>query len=238
MEDDHQAAIRDFRAVLDKYTLKAYCGRAYVLVSRLTRWLNSKCPSADYTQADRLLAAAYQKRAMTIPGLPISKDDLCDRSEGCLVLFSLLLDLGRGELIHELHGREKFDRKFPIDLAQLRSIFRDMGIADAEKVAEQFDRLQWKYFPAMLNGQKGRQYPQNQILPFTKRAPINEKGGTAQLFQIEVLEEFVGSRLRDSMKESRYDVTGEDDDDGFGPVSYHVLGLSPLPIMTYLNADP
>jgi hypothetical protein len=216
-EEQHQAAIRDFRRVLNEYTVKAYCGREYVLVTRLTTWLKSQCPSGDYTQVDRLLAAAYRNR--TVPGLPINKDDLCDLNEGCLVLFSLLLDLGHGDLIHKLQGREKFDKKFPIDLTQLRPIFREMGMPDSDRIAEEFDYLQWKYFPAILDGQKNRQYPQNRILPFTKRVPINEKGGTAQLFQIEVLEEFVGPKLRHKMKQFRYDVIGEDDDDRLGPVS-------------------
>ncbi len=48
------------------------------------------------------------------------------------------------------------------------------------------------------------------------------KGATAQLWQIEVLEEFVGPELRKAVKNSVYDPN-----DGYGPVSLHCPNTSP-----------
>jgi hypothetical protein len=213
MSDSHDAAICDFKKVLNQYTIKACCGRPYVRVSKLTEWLRSKYYD-KWTQADRLLEAAYRHRVL--PALPINKEELCDGEDCCLILFSILLDLGRGELINQLRRQDKVDRHFPINLLELTRIFRDMNIEDADMVAEAFDRLQWKFFPARLD-LGAREYPPNRVLPFCRKAPINDKGGTAQLFQIEVLEEFVSPKLREAVEQSRY----ENDDDKLGPVSHY-----------------
>ena len=217
-EKQHEKAIDDFRKTLKGCTVEASCGRPLVLVTRLTTWLMEKCEMEDYTQVERLLDAAYQERTATSPGLPIKKDNICDNNDSSLKLFCILLDLGRGELIHELTRREKTDKNFPTELPRLIDVFRFLG-EEATSVAASFDHLQWKYFPAILERNTGKEYHQNRVLPFTKIVEINSKGGTAQLFQVEVLEDFVGPNLRDEMKRFRYDVTGKGDDDGLGPVS-------------------
>jgi hypothetical protein len=61
-----------------------------------------------------------------------------------------------------------------------------------------------------------REYPPNRVLPFCRNSPINYKGGTAQVFQVEVLKEFVSPKLQKAVEQSRYDRN----DDNLGPVSY------------------
>ena len=84
-----------------------------------------------------------------------------------------------------------------LSISKRYSIFLEtFGVTDAMAVAQAFDQLQWKYFPIILDFSKGRQYEKGRILPFVKKAPINHKGGTARVFQVEILEEFVSARLR------------------------------------------
>jgi hypothetical protein len=209
MDNDHEAVRQMFLDKLKEYTLKACCGGDYVLLSKFRHWL--KEPRAgSYTMVSRLHDVAY--RSWTKPARLISADQICE--DNCILLFSILLEMGRGELIHEIWNRGKNDRHLPIDLYALLLMFEGMEDPKYQQLAEEFDQRQWKYCPAILEFNKARQYPQNQILPFSKREKINEKGGTAQLWVIEVLEEFVEAKLRMKVEGSKYECK-----DGLGPVS-------------------
>lgn len=214
MADSHSQAIADFWTNLNTCMTKAFCGRPYVRISKWTRWLRSKVRAGSYetTQASRLLGAAYKDIDTTTH--PITKEQLCDSKDGCLLIFSILLELERGDLIDSFWRREKLDKQLPMDLLSLKSLFESMRIFNWEQFAIDFDERQWKYCAAKLDLNRGRQYPENRIMPFCRRQEINSKGGTAQLWQIEVLEEFVEPRLREAVKNSRYDPG-----DGLGPVS-------------------
>jgi hypothetical protein len=211
---DHDLAIREFKAKVIECTDEAICHRQYVLVSKLIQWLKSKVRSGGYetSQASRLLDAAYRRRIT--PALPITKEQLSDGEDRCLLVFSILLELGRGELIDLLWRREKVDKRLPIALLDLQDTFQALGVRDPYRVAEAFDDLQWRFCAAKFELNMGREYPRQRIMPIRRKLEINEKGGTAQLWQIEVLEEFVGRELRDAVKASAYDPK-----DGLGKVS-------------------
>ena len=210
---EHNAAISDFTNKLREYTTKGVCGRPFVFVERLIQWLKSD-GGAGGSQASRLLAAAYPKADPTF--LPITTEQLCDRAEGCLLIFSILLQLDWGDLIDEFWRREKVDKNLPIDLNWLRNTFKELRLPkfDADELAFRFDYFQWKYCPARFDLNKGWTFIPKRIIPICRRVEINQKGGTAQLWEIEVPEEFVGKKLREVVKESRYDHEG-----GNGPVS-------------------
>lgn len=213
MADDRDAAIRNFKSTLKECMVPAVCGRSYVRILKLTQWLNSKVRSEGWepTQVRLLLDYAYSRRDR--PTHPITKEQLCDSKDGCLLIFCILLELDRGDLIDKVWRQDKTDNDLPIDLRALRETFEELDVPDSDKVAADFDKQQWKYCAAKLDLNKGRQYPESKIMPFHRREEINKKGGTAQLWQIEVLEEFVGPSLREAVKESRYDPM----DDGLGP---------------------
>ncbi len=219
MAESHTQAIVDFWAELDKCTTEAFCGRRYIRISKWTSWFRSKVTAGGYetTQASRLLKAAYKH--IDTPAPPMDIEHLCDSKDGCLLIFSILLELGRGDLIDAFWRLEKLDKQLPMDLFSLKSLFKSIGIPTSDQLAIDFDEQQWKYCAAKLDLHGGRQYPENRIMPFRRRLKINSKGGTAQLWQIEVLEEFVEPRLRKAVETSRYDDPG----DGLGPVSLNSL---------------
>src|SRR5438552_644353 len=92
----HDAAIGDFRDVLKACTVKGVCGRHYVLVSRLTDWMKSS-QGSNKTQVERLLAAAYRNRGQ--PALSFAEEHISSGDSCCLLVFSILLELGHGELV-------------------------------------------------------------------------------------------------------------------------------------------
>ena len=211
--DAHDTAILEFKAKLRESTTTAVCGREFVFVQKLTEWLRSEAGNGGY-QSSRLLAAAYPDKDQTF--WPITREELSDGSECCLLIFSILIELGCGTLIDEFSRREKFDRDLPIDLVWLKDNLEEMRPqnGDADALADQFNTIQWKFCPAKFDLNMSRTFIQNRIVPICRKEAINEKGGTAQLFQIEIPEEFVGRRLREVVKSSRYD-----HQEGNGPVS-------------------
>ncbi|KUJ18189.1 uncharacterized protein LY89DRAFT_41524 [Mollisia scopiformis] len=197
-----------FMNVLQKCTVASVSTRPFVLVSKLTEWFRSTVQHGNrkITQAERLLASTYAYQ-----GQPRVRD-----IDGCFLIFSILLELGHGELVIKFLSLDKADKHLPVDLYSLRSICRQMRLADAEKVAMHFHQLQWKYCPARLDLHMGREYSQIKIMPFSRKVRIDNDGGIASLWEVEVPEEFLGHSLREAVKSSRYNRT----DDELGP-RYH-----------------
>lgn len=200
---NHDDSIRDFSDKLHSYTRQAVCGRPYVLVAKLTQWLRSKVnPPAGTTQVSRLLFAAY--RASRSPGLPITPETCSVGDSSCLLVFSILLVIDRGDLIDYFHRHNIVDKHLPVPLLLLKE--RLDGFSDAEQIAVLFDNVQWRFSPATFELHVGHTHLMNTIIPICKKSEINDKGGTAKLWQIEVQEEFIGPKLKDAVSKSRFNV--------------------------------
>ncbi|KAL8687353.1 MAG: hypothetical protein Q9224_005177, partial [Gallowayella concinna] len=199
---DHDSCMRELKAKVGACTMTAVCGRSYVLVEELTQWLRSKAhPGKSTTQLGRLVIAAYRDYNGIAPS---STDKLMEQDSYCLVIFSILLLLGRGNLIHVFQKHNILDTHLPIPLQQLQSKFETARISDAKQLAADFDEKQWPFCPAKFDFHYSQEYNEHKILPICKKEKINEKGGTAQLWQIEVKEEFVGHHLKQAVSFSRY----------------------------------
>jgi hypothetical protein len=127
-------------------------------------------------------------------------------------VFCILLLLDYGHLVARCFQREgKVDKSLPVDLLTLRNVLHKhskcvgMSEEEADKLAVDFNREQWRFCPAKFELEMGRNFGKDRVLPFVIRQPINFKGGTATLWQVEVLEEFVGLKLRETVRSSRYD---------------------------------
>lgn len=215
---DHSSAIADFRAARKKYTQEAACGRNYVLVKKLKLWLESNGTDGR-SQASHLLEFAYRERSHHRPVLPITREKLSDRHNGCLLVFCILLELDRGHLIDQFLRRDICDNRLPINLHSLQEKAATMGISDsnANALANGFNNLQWQFCPTTFELRMGRKLVVDHILPFHKKKKINDKGATAQLWQIEVAEEFVDFNLaRAVAKDGGYN----DPEDDIGQVSW------------------
>ncbi|KAL8820291.1 MAG: hypothetical protein Q9223_001457 [Gallowayella weberi] len=198
---DHDSSMREFKAKVDACTMKAVCDRSYVLVAELAQWLRSNVhPDKPTTQVGRLVTAAYRETDI----LPLSTDNLMAKDSCCLIIFSILLLLGKGKLIHKFQRHNVLDKHLPIPLQQLQVKLQTAHIPDAERLAADFDEKQWRFCPAKFGLDYGQEYNEHTILPICKKEKINEKGGTAQMWQIEVKEEFVGQKLKKAVSFSRY----------------------------------
>jgi hypothetical protein len=200
-------AIAEFKDMLKKCTLQAVCGREYVLVEKLTKWLRSKRPGSHTTYANRLLQAVYRSKSKHAPAPPIPIEILCHHKGGCLLVFSILLELGRGELAHCFQRQGIIDQNLPIDLHTLRTELgriKTKELPDLETLADKFDRMQWRFSPTQLSLYMDREFPEKRIIPIHRKKKINCKGGTAEVWQILVLEEFVSDDLRQVVESSGF----------------------------------
>ncbi|KUJ16335.1 uncharacterized protein LY89DRAFT_719074 [Mollisia scopiformis] len=176
---------------------------------------------SSYYQAQGLLDYAYRHW----PGYPrinpVTPAKLLDPHTGCILIFSILLMMDRGCLVHLFRSQQMFDRNLPINVSALEEIFhtmlesaREHGFhLDPIALTHEFDDLQWKFCPARFDlGEE--QYFNNpkQIIPIVERSILSESGGTAVLWQVAILEEFVSSKLAVTVTRSRY---REDDNLGW-----------------------
>ena len=200
---------RDFDSQLDRYTLKAICGRDFVRIGKLKEWLEAPSPKRDKTHLDILLPKHHDS-----PQHLVSHADLIENNG--LVVFIILIVLGQAEHLKLFMREEINDSQLPIDFVTLGKKIQS-GVPDADSLAGQFCAAQWKFCPATFEDGYQRNYPESRILPIRRKEIINKKGATARLWQIEVLEEFVGEKLRSAVPTLRYI-----EEDGLGYVSYSV----------------
>jgi hypothetical protein len=206
----------------------------------LIDWFKEKAPlNVETTNARCLLDFAYRnwnEQNPYAPHMPTSK--LIDRERCCIVVFSILLKIGHGDLIHHFRSYDIYDSTLPIPLyvlkeTLLRMIKYHQLRIDPDALAKEFDNEQWQFCPAKLENDEEHDFPKNRIIPIYKKEKINGKGGTATLWQIEVLEEFVHPSLREVVKTSRY----ENEEDQMGPVSHPIYNhLKRIVLLTFNSA--
>ena len=198
-----ESILEQYTSKLDEYTRRAACGRHFVLVDRLQDWLRSPV-EGDGTYADRLLHSAYRKRPT--PGLPMTSDKLKAGDDCCLLVFCILQKIGRAHLIDIFSRKQKIDRLLPISQNDLKAIADDVNDAD---LLSEFSELQHRFRPARFDLRGSTEWNEDMVVPIYRKDSI-KKGGTAQLWHIDIPEEFVGQSLRDVSSGSRFNAASEE----------------------------
>ena len=204
---DNEAILNEFTGKLDEYTRKAACGRDFLLVDRLHHWLRSPV-GGEGTHAGRLLhRVAYRDRHL--PGVPITSDKLKPGDDCCVLVFCILQSIGRGNLINVFSRKGKIDRLLPIPRHDLEAIAND--VHDAH-LSSAFFELQHRFRPARFDLHGTTDWDEDMVVPIYRKIPI-KAGGTAELWQIDIPEEFVGQNLRDISSGSRFNAGSEENPD-------------------------
>ena len=215
-ETTHEHVERDFTDMRKRCTVQGTCGRQFILVEKLTNWMKEPDPGchAHDIRTGCLLQFAYPKRQD--PGWMIEPEHIAYGGQCALLTFCILLELGLGDLIHTFHSNKLVDKKLPIDLYQLRKTLgyiRGEGnniSKETNDLAVCFDKKQWRYCAARFDLHMGLNHVKHEILPICVKEKINKKGATADLWYIEVHQEFVGKELRDAVPNSRFKPEGPD----------------------------
>ena len=227
------ATLDELNRVIVELTVTAVCGREFVRVGKLKEWLSSPGPPAEYgsqrKQIDLLAHAAYAHSLENSIHPPIHESTLL---RTCPLTFCILVKLGHGHLIESFQRQHLDDSNLNTMesstlQAKIESIASDPNLNnkyspnEALSLARKFDELRWKFFVPTFELHQGDVFSKNHILPIVKKRPMNPKGGTAKLYRIEVLEEFVGTSLRDAVSSSVHDKKDE-----FGKVSSRYSQIS------------
>lgn len=211
---------KEFRRKLkEEWKQKAVCGRHYVLINDLKKWMNEKNGVAN--NCAELLRAEYQDHKRSYQQ-PLQASQVCSDTEGCCLVFGILLDIGRGNLLDLFHAAKIFDDHLPIadyyyndlkeQLAEAR--FSD---ADISKIVSNFHSSKRAYCLAELKPRSDSFHHGKWILPISKKQRINNKGGTAAIWQILVKSEVLPKELKDKVPHA------EINDEDFGWVSLRLL---------------
>lgn len=199
-----------FTANLKALSLQSVAGRRFIQSAALVQWLQSErrdnIPIIDF-----LIDEAYPRNEM----LPVTRNQISGGHQKSLLVFAILFELGRGNLIHSFMRQGLTDNRLPFDLSLLQEASNRMGLSDSNEVANRVFENQWAYCPMQFDLEMERDVPPQMIVPVHQRQQINAKGGSATLWQITVLEEFVGVRLQAASTKARFD----DQTDKLGPVS-------------------
>lgn len=186
------------------------CGRPYMQVEKLRNWLKESCSEhTDISWADLCLEAA--KQGHNAGSLSLGDINAPDRP--CLLVFSILCDIGTPSLIQEFQRRGLTDTKLPISLSDLEHELNHLPIDNAALLAKRFDDRKWAFCPVRFDWSSTFACKKSTVLPICRRGILSTKGGTALLWQIAVQEEFVGPSLRSISAKSKFN------DTEFGPVS-------------------
>jgi hypothetical protein len=208
--------MRDFRDAVRDCELKAICGRTFIRVEKLKEWVSG--------QMERLLEAAYQTRSQSHPALPISERQICSSHSCASLIFCILLEMGAGRVIHYFYRLGLRDWHLgDLDSGSLQKTLKRSALAseediDIENFAKDFAKRQWRYCPVKFELEDMKDCKPQQIIPIHKKEAINDKGFTASVWQVEVLEEFIGPRMRKVIATSRY----TDVADGLGQVRFRL----------------
>lgn len=215
--------IAAFQRELESCETHSACGRKYIRVEKLKRWMD--------TNMESLINEAYEKWPSADD--PVYKNDICARDGGARIVFAILLDMGYGDMIDLFLQRDLRDRGLPFELHNLQPKIREieedledrrdyrLNSYDYTSFAKNFIDSQWRFCPIKLEFRRHMNCRSNQVFPVAdgQKKIINEKGGTASIWQLVVLQEHLSSgdgSLQEQLQSSKFD----DPADKLGEVSH------------------
>ena len=200
-----RAGIRElFKQKLQtEWTQKAVCGRKYILFHRVKAWFNTYDEREQLTNAGKLLRSIYQNHRR-LEFQPVASTQISEY----LLVFAILLQNDRGDLIHYFRRTDIKDLllRWPVlHYGQLGDV-EDDGVDTVSKIKEFFERDRWAFCPVEIRTDMEKSsLDTNAIIPFCRQQPVNDKGGTATVFQVLLQEDFVSKELRDRFVHSKVD---------------------------------
>lgn len=217
-QESYRQTLDDFERELEACKVKAICGRTFLRIKRLAKWLKKNTGT--------LLWAAYSQENRS--SLPINERQVQNSTfgDGPILVFGVLLELKYGHFIDLFHS-VRLAHRLPHSLYDLETALKAGGDPrlteeDAIELARRFDNAQWRYCPPSFDWLHVQKHLPQHIIPIIRKEAINSKGGTAKVYQIAVLEDYVGKEMAELISFSKYQSEG----DGLGQVSCVQASLS------------
>lgn len=189
---------------------KAACGRHYIDTDKLLAWLNRVDTDEQVANSVQLLRKVYSasKRQNKFPTFVPSARSISAGDDCALLVFSILLKINHGDLVDLFQKTKIVDKNLSSAGYYYRELEDELErnhIRNAPKIVSDFEETKWSFCPAPIKHCMRSQFHGGKwVLPFCKRERINEKGGTAELWQISIQEDVIPQELRDAMSGSRF----------------------------------
>lgn len=187
----------------------AVCGRRFVNHYKLLAWMAKTDTNETGKNVGRLLRELHQLRTNK-PLFYDSSIKIATSENPALLVFGILLELGHGNLIHAFRNANIIDKHLesaPLYYEDLEhELEKDhLAAAEIEGIIRDFDVKRWSFNPVTINYDMSRSLRGGQwVLPFLKKESINDKGGTAEVYQVLIQEDYINAALRDAIKKSRF----------------------------------
>lgn len=182
---------------IQSHTIRTVSGKSFVLTEQLKIWLNARSDGRDTKTPleiffDAVVASAGSEDQTMLSIMP-----------NAALVFCILLELGLGKLIVSFTRHGISDKSIPIQLQDLRNLSRVLGVSET-KLAADFFEMQWRFCPAVFELDMDGEWLPEMILPICSQNLIAE-GRTARVYEVSIPEDFVGTRLRQTLPSSRYE---------------------------------
>lgn len=150
---------------------------------------------------------------------PPSVHDIITDNRRCIRVFAILLEKGYGKLIKFFRDAHIFDEDLPnlnTSSPKYKNLTKDLknrNVDNPGRVIDAFESAKWSYCPVTITFGLEEMFERGHILPFMRMEAVNEKGGTASVYQVCVQKEFIDPKLRKVLNRAAYT------DPEFGEVS-------------------
>lgn len=180
----------------------------YVLTERLKTWMDEKKDGLA-TNCARLLQIAFANHTRSYHQ-PLQASQVCSDIDSCCLVFSILLDIGHPDLLDIFHASYLFDHHLPSAdyyYPELKARLAAASYAPEkiDKIVADFDRNKRSYCIAELKQRSDSFHNGKWILPICKKERINNKGGTAAIWQILVKTEVLPLELKKAVPYAEID---------------------------------
>lgn len=190
---------KSFDLELKACTIENYDHKPLVCMGKLGKWMLEKVSDEDGKETirlDGLLQVVYSNRGPHHPGRITAERVI---SKGGLTVFCILLKLGRGNAIDIFLGHNINDSRLSLARAELERILRKTQLSNPSDLAIKFYAAQCQFKVRKFELDYEAVYDLDEPLPICKRVLRSKKGGTAKLYTIFVLEEFVDDSLKEKL---------------------------------------
>jgi hypothetical protein len=204
--DDYNKAAREFKDLRKLYTRKAFDGREFVLVERITQHLENRASDTNYgsNRFEQLLISGHHRYDPQLPKVLV--EDL----KSHLAVFYILIDLGCPEYLFLFREQGLSDEKLPVDLGQLKTKIKNAEVPNFDKFLEDFFQRQFVWCPMTFNFDMGK-YHNNQTVPLYNKKRLNVHrdgfqplGSHSKLWHVEIPADFVSHMLQSKMKDAKF----------------------------------
>jgi hypothetical protein len=213
------------------------CQVEYYRTADISFWMNQQRTNKTHTNSIALLDEIQEKEGDHVALSQMKNEDM----PRYVVLFAILLDLGRG-LYLNLFIRSGFQDS-NLGVMPLQSFLEVKDrlvrgyVQDAEKIVAEFHDRVFLYHPLPLESIHSKStasmFPDKEhgrwIIPYCRRQRVNTKGGTAQVWQAAVPAHVVPTSLASKIRQSEYD----DPEYGKVNITFSSLLLHILPALAF-----